>query len=100
MKKVILLSVFIVFGVVLFEGLSIANGETAGQYHDSAITKQVKGIIIEDPDTQYLKIDVKTSEGEVVLQGFVNDRETEERLVVKIKQIRGVRSVKSLLKLE
>jgi osmotically-inducible protein OsmY len=35
-----------------------------------------------------------------VLTGFVDSRETEERLVAKIKEIRGVKSVKSLLKLE
>jgi hypothetical protein len=35
-----------------------------------------------------------------VLTGFVNSRETEERLVVKIREISGAKSEKSLLKLE
>jgi osmotically-inducible protein OsmY len=43
---------------------------------------------------------VTTTQGDVVLQGFVNSRETEERLVAKIRQIKGVKSVKSLLKME
>jgi osmotically-inducible protein OsmY len=47
-----------------------------------------------------LKIDVTTTQGDVVLTGFVNSRATEERLVAKIRQIKGVKSVKSLLKVE
>jgi osmotically-inducible protein OsmY len=39
-------------------------------------------------------------QGDVELQGFVDNRETEDRLVVKIKQIRGVKSVNSLLRLQ
>jgi osmotically-inducible protein OsmY len=35
-----------------------------------------------------------------VLQGFVINRETEERLVAKVREIRGVKSAKSLLKME
>ena len=100
MKKVVLLSVLVVFGLALFSGFTTVKGETTGEYIDATITTQVNGIILNDPDAQYLKIDVTTTQGEVVLQGFVNNRETEERLVVKIKQIRGVKSVNSLLKLE
>jgi osmotically-inducible protein OsmY len=75
--------------------------KTTGEYiDDSTITTQVNGIIVEDPDAQYFKIDVTTTKGNVVLQGFVNSRETEERLVTKIREIRGVKSVKSLLKVE
>jgi len=47
-----------------------------------------------------LKIDVTTTQGDVVVTGFVNSRETEERLVAKIREIRGVKSVNSLLKME
>lgn len=38
--------------------------------------------------------------GNVVLQGFANSRETEERLVTKLRDVRSVRSGKSLLKVE
>jgi osmotically-inducible protein OsmY len=57
-------------------------------------------VIVKDPDAHYLKIDVTTTQGDVVLTGFVNSRATEERLVAKIRQIKGVKSVKSLLKVE
>jgi osmotically-inducible protein OsmY len=55
---------------------------------------------VKDPDAHYFKIDVTTTQGDVVLQCFVNSRQTEERLVAKIRQIRGVKSVKSLLNVE
>ena len=101
MKKVILLSVLAAFGLALFSGCAAMKGETTGEYiDDSTITTQVNGIIVEDPDAQYFKIDVTTTKGNVVLQGFVNSRETEERLVTKIGEIKGVKSVKSLLKME
>jgi osmotically-inducible protein OsmY len=99
-KQVVLLAVFMVFGLALFSGVSMA-GETAGEYiDDSTITTQVNMVIVKDPDAHYLKIDVTTTQGDVVLTGFVNSRATEERLVAKIRQIKGVKSVKSLLKVE
>jgi osmotically-inducible protein OsmY len=58
------------------------------------------GTLDRPPDAHYLKIDVTTKQGDVVLQGFFNNRQTEDQLVEKIKQIRGVKSVKSLLKME
>jgi osmotically-inducible protein OsmY len=43
---------------------------------------------------------VDTTQGNVVLAGFVNSRETENRIIGKIREIKGVKSVKSLLKVE
>ena len=101
MKKVILFSVLIFSGLTMVSGCSSMRGETAGEYiDDSTTTTQVNGIIVKDADAKYLKIDVTTTKGDVVLQGFVNSRETEERLVAKIEKIRGVKSVKSLLRIE
>ena len=101
MKKVILLSVLVVFGLALFSGCATMTGRTAGEYmDDSSITSQVNGIIVKDPDAQYLKIDVSSTNGNVVLAGFIHDKKAEERIVAKIKQINGVKSVKSNLKVE
>lgn len=101
MKNMVLLTVLMVFGLGLFLGCASIRGETAGEYiDDSTITTEVNAVIVKDPDAHYLKIDVTTTQGEVVLQGFVNSRNTEERLIGKIRQIRGVKSVKSLLKIE
>jgi len=101
MKKVILLIVLMVFGLALFSGCATMTGETAGEnIDDSTIHTNATAIIVNDPDTHYLKIDVTVTKGEVVLTGFVNSRATEERLIGKIREIRGVKSVKSLLKVE
>jgi len=101
MKNVVLLSVLIVFGLALFSGCASIKGETAGEYiDDSTITTEVNGIIVKDPNAHYLKITVTTTQGDVVLTGFVDSRNTEERLIGKIREIRGVKSVKSLLKIE
>jgi osmotically-inducible protein OsmY len=104
MKKNIFMTVLtglVVLGLMLFLGCAMMKGETTGEYiDDSTITTQVNGVIVKDPDAQYFKIDVTTTQGEVVLQGFVNSKDTEGRLVAKIKQIRGVKSVNSLLKME
>jgi hyperosmotically inducible periplasmic protein len=101
MKKVIFMAVLMVFGLALFPCPALMAGETVGEYiDDSTITTQVKVVIVKDPDAHYLKIDVTTTQGDVVLQGFVNSKETEERVVAKIMGIRGVKTVKSLLKVE
>jgi osmotically-inducible protein OsmY len=101
MKRTAFLVVFLIFGLTLFSGCATMTGETAGENIDDAtITTEANAIIIEDPDAHYLKIDVSSIQGDVVLIGFVNSKQTEERLVGKIRQIKGVKSVKSLLKVE
>ena len=100
-KIVIFIAVAMVFGSALFSGHAVLAGETAGEYiDDSTIHTQVSAIVVHDPDVHYFKIDVTVTQGDVVLTGFVNSRATEDRLVAKIRDIRGVKSVKSLLKLE
>jgi hyperosmotically inducible periplasmic protein len=101
MKKVIFMAVLMVFGLALFSGCASMTGRTAGEHIDDAsITTQANAIIVKDPDAKYLKIDVSSLEGNVVLQGFIHDRKAEDRIVSKIRQIKGVKSVKSNLKLE
>jgi osmotically-inducible protein OsmY len=101
MKKVILLSVLVVFGMALFSGCASMTGRTTGEYiDDSNITTEANAIIVKDPDAQYLKIDVSSTNGNVVLAGFIHDKKAEERIVAKIRQIKGVKSVKSDLKVQ
>jgi len=101
MRKMILLTVLMVFGVALFSGSVTIAGETAGEYvDDSTMHTKATAIIVKDPDAHYLKIDLTVTQGDVVLTGFVNSRETEERIVGKIKEIKGVKSVKSFLKVQ
>ncbi len=101
MKNVIFMAVLMVFGLTLFSGCASLTGRTTGEYiDDSNITTQANAIIVKDPDAQYLKIDVSSTNGNVVLAGFIHDKKAEERIVAKIRQIKGVKSVQSNLKVE
>jgi osmotically-inducible protein OsmY len=101
MKKVIFMALLMVFGLALFSGCATMTGETAGEnIDDSTIHSKISAVVIKDPDAHYFKLDYTVTKGEVVLTGFVNSRQTEERLVTKIRDIKGVKAVKSLLKIE
>jgi hyperosmotically inducible protein len=100
-KYLFLLALLLIAGLALFSGCASLTGETAGEnIDDNTITAEANAVIIKDPQAHYLKIDVETTRGDVVLTGFVNSEETGDRIVRKIKEIRGVKSVKNLLKVE
>ena len=72
-QKLIFMTGLLAFGLALFSGCAAMTGRTAGEHVDDAsITTQANAIIVKDPDAQYLKIDVSSLEGNVVLQGFIN----------------------------
>ena len=101
MKKAIFKTVLMVFGLAMLSGCATMTGETAGEkIDDSSIYTQATAIIVNDPDAKYLKVEVTVTIDEVVLTGFVNNTATEKRIVTKIREIKGVKTVKSLLKVE
>ena len=101
MRNVMATMALLIFGLTLFSGCATLTGKTAGETVDDAtITTQANAAIVKDPDAALLKIDVDTRQGNVVLNGFVNNKETEQRIVNRIRDIKGVKSVKSLLKIE
>lgn len=74
---------------------------TAGEFIDDAtLTANVNAAIISDDDARFFKINVSTVKGDVMLQGSVNSHETESRLIARVRQMRGVRSVNSSLRIE
>ncbi len=101
MKKIVLLAILIGVGLALLSSCASITGETAGEnIDDSTIHTQAAAVIVQDPDAHYFKVDVTVTQGDVVLQGFVNSRETETRIVAKIGRISGVKSVKSFLRIQ
>ena len=79
----------------------VQRGETAGELVDDAsVTTKVNALIVADKEARFFKIDVTTTQGDVVLQGFVKDKATQSRLITQIEAVRGVKSVKSLLRIE
>ncbi len=107
MKKQLMSAIFLALAVVASgcaatrtEGAS-AKSETTGEYLDDATTTaSVHAMIVGDADAHLFQIEVSTTQGEVLLRGRVNSRDTEGRLVAKIKAMKGVRSVKSVLRLD
>jgi hyperosmotically inducible periplasmic protein len=100
-NSIMLLLVMIAFSLSLFAGCAAMTGKTAGETVDDAtITTRANAIIVEDPSAAFLKIDVDTRLGNVRLNGVVPNKETEDRIVKKIREIRGVKSVDSNLKIE
>jgi osmotically-inducible protein OsmY len=101
MKKVAFLAISLVIGLIIFSSRVSFTGEGGYEYVDDAtITTKVNAIIAEDPDAPSLKINADTTGGNVVLIGSVNSKVTKERLISKIKLIKGVKSVRSLLKVK
>jgi osmotically-inducible protein OsmY len=101
MRNVLLFAVLTIFSLALLTACSSMRGETTGEYiDDSTMHTKATAIVVKDPDARYFKIDVTVTQGDVVLTGFVNSRQTEERVIEKIREIRGVKSVKSLLRIE
>lgn len=91
----------IVVGLALVSGCATMKGETAVEYVDDVkITDKVAAIIANDPDAHFVEIETTTTRGDVVLEGFVKNRESETRIVSQVKDLTGVNSVKSLLRLE
>jgi osmotically-inducible protein OsmY len=100
-RLVLATAVVLVFSLTLFSGCASMTGETAGEnIDDNTITAEANAVIVRDPQAHYLKIDVETTQGNVVLTGFVNSEETGERIARKISEIKGVNSVRNLLKVE
>jgi osmotically-inducible protein OsmY len=64
------------------EGKNIPVGE---YIDDSNITTEANAIIVKEPDAGYWKIDVSSTNGNVVLAGFIHDKKAEERIVAKIR---------------
>ncbi len=100
-KKVFLLGISLIIGLIIVPGpVSFSDDSTYKYVDDTTITAKVNAIIAEDPDAPFSKINVDTTGGDVVLAGSVNSKVTKERLISKIKMIKGVKSVRSLLKVK
>jgi len=94
-------AILVIVGLTVFSGAVSLAAETAYDYVDDAtITAKANEVIARDSDASSLKIDVDTMGGNVMLMGSVNSKVTKERLESKIKLIKGVKSVRSLLKVK
>jgi|SRR4030042_1836170 osmotically-inducible protein OsmY len=101
MKEASKLFFCVFLAIVIFSGCASMTGRTAGEIvDDSVITAAINAKIVEDPQLSYLKINVNSTSGHVVFTGFVPNKEAEERLINLAREVQGVKSVESELKIE
>jgi len=102
MKKVWFFALVVVFSSsMLFSGCASLTGRTAGEIiDDSVITTEINAKIVKDPELSYFKINVNSTNGNVVLTGYVPSREAEDRLIRLAKEVRGVKLVRSELQIQ
>lgn len=67
---------------------------------DALITTSVNNVIVTDEEARFFRIEVNTHNGVVTLRGSIHSRGAEMRLLEKIRDVEGVRGVKSQLRLD
>ena len=86
--------------MLIVAGCATPAGRTVGQVvDDSAITSKITAKIIRHKEFKFLKINVDTFQGNVVLRGNVSSVGLERKLVKIAKGVYGVQSVRSKLKI-
>lgn len=101
MKRAVVFIAGIMFAAQVLSGCMYFTGRTAGQIvDDSSITGTINSKIVEDNELRFLKINVDSTGGNVVLTGFVPNKSSETRLINLAGQVQGVKSVKSQLRVQ
>ena len=79
---------------------STPQREGTGEYiDDTVITTKVKAVLLADPDTKVLQVNVETFKGVVQLSGFVSTQAIASRAVELTRAIKGVTEVKNDMRL-
>jgi len=101
MKRAFVFIAAVVFAAQVLSGCMYFTGRTAGHIvDDSTITGTINSKIVGDSELRFLKINVDSTNGNVVLTGFVPNQSSEARLIELARQVQGVKSVKSQLSVE
>ena len=79
---------------------SAAAAEVKEAVADTAITASVKAGLAKDPDLSALQINVDTTNGAVSLQGTAPTTAAKERAAAIVREVKGVKSVTNLLKVQ
>lgn len=77
-----------------------AGARTAVAASDTAITTKVKASLFKEPDLKSLGIHVETEKGVVMLSGFVENKAEADKAIKVAKEVDGVKSVKSAIKVK
>jgi osmotically-inducible protein OsmY len=77
-----------------------AGAKTAVAASDTAITTKVKASLFKEPDLKSLGIHVETEKGVVMLSGFVENKAEADKAIKVAKEVDGVKTVKSAIKVK
>jgi hyperosmotically inducible protein len=94
MRKTIVIVMALMFLV------AVMGCQTGSEKADSAISTEITAKIASEPAVADLNIDVNTLQGNVTLSGTVPSKEAESQLIDLAKETKGVKSVKSNLKIQ
>lgn len=82
--------------VLLLSGCAAKNSATRD---DASISTRVKIALLSDPQVGALRLDAKTFQGVVTLSGSVRSQADVDQAIAAARKIRGVRDVKSELRI-
>lgn len=96
--KSVQLALAVIVGVATLTACDMLSGrEGPGQYAtDTSISARVKMAFTQDPEiaAKPFQINVETLQGVVLLSGFVDSKELEQRAINVASKVEGVKSVK------
>ena len=79
---------------------SVAAQKSGAVVADSVITTKVKADIFKQPELKSMAIHVETEKGVVMLSGFVDSKADADKAITVAKNVEGVSSVKSAIKVK
>jgi osmotically-inducible protein OsmY len=87
--------------LILLMAIVVGCGATvSGAVDDPTITQRIKLLFLNDPVIRPQNIEVQTFKGSVTLSGRVASKQEEEKAIALARTIRGVKDVKSTLKIQ
>ena len=86
-------------GVLGLCGCAVFGDHTpvSGYVADSAITARVRAALVQDPTVEASEVSVQTYNGQVTLNGVVDDQAMVRRAVLLTEQTPGVKSVRNAM---
>jgi hyperosmotically inducible protein len=85
--------------VILVLMLSGCAAKSSATTDDASISTRVKIALLNDPQVGSLRLDAKTFQGVVTLSGTVRSQAEVDQAIAAARKIRGVRDVKSELRI-
>ncbi len=101
MRKVVMVSMVMLFAMIAFAACQTPAGRSAGEVVDDAsITTQVKAKLLEDNVTKGIAVSVQTFDGTVTLIGAVDTQAQIDSASRIARSVKGVKGVDNRLKIK